>query len=195
MKIKLLLFPLSLLFLLACNAVAPTFESPNEQTFGFDFSEQVPQIPTGDRSAPMHLFVHKYPFYSNGTITTVTFLNDSDGGSEAFVLLILRPTDDGWMVIHRVDIESDDQPSAKTGVTTFQFGTPLSVQKGDIFGHWRLEETGAIPLNDENLSIDGLSFGKFGINANELEEGQFIRNQGFSGGRDYFINIIFQASP
>ena len=199
MKTKSLLFPLSLLFLLACNAVVsmgrPQTEENLQQVFGFDFSEQVPQISTGDRSAPTHLFVHKYPFYSNGTITGITFLNDSDGGSETFMLLILRPTNGGWKVIHRVDIGGDDQPSAKTGVTTIHFGIPLSVQKGDIFGHWQLEETGPIPLNDENLSIEGLSFGKFGISASETEEGQFIPNQGFSGGRDYFINIIFQTSP
>lgn len=195
MKIKLLLFPLSLLLLQACNAVAPIFKSPTEQVFGFDFSEQVPQIPTGDRSAPTHLFVHKYPFYSDGTITAVTYLNDSDGGSETFVLLILRPTDDGWKVIHHIDIDGDDQPSAKTGVTTIHFETPLNVQKGDIFGHWQLEETGAIPLNDEDLFIEGLSFGKFGISADDIEEGQFISNHGFSGGRDYFINITFQTSP
>ncbi len=192
MKTKLLLFPLSLLFLLACNAATPILQP--QQVFGFDFSEQVPQIPTGDRSAPTHLFVHKYPFYSNGTITGVTFLNDSDGGSETFVLLILRPINSGWKVIHHVNIE-DDQPSAKSDVTTIHFETPLSVQKGDVFGHWQPEETGAIPLNDENSSIEGLSFGKFGISADETEEGQFIPNQGFSGGRDYFINIIFQTPP
>ena len=193
MKMKLLLFPLSLLFLLACNTAM--IQSPTEQVFGFDFSEQVPQIPTGDRSAPTHLFVHKYPFYLDGNITGLTFLNDSDGGSETFILLVLRPTGDGWKVVHRVEIEGDDQPSAKTGVTTIHFENPLSVQKGDIFGHWQFDETGAIPLNDENLSVEGLSFGKFGIGANETAEGQFIQNQGFSGGRDYFINIIFQTLP
>ena len=67
--------------------------------------------------------------------------------------------------------------------------------KGDIFAHWQLNDTGPIPLNDESSSFEGLSFGKFGISSKEIEKGQVILNENFSGGRDYFINLIFEESP
>ena len=198
MKTKILLLSLSFFFLLACNILAPFNPSQtgtnSSQAVGFDFSRKAPHSPTGDRSAATHLFVHKYSFPSNGYVTGVTFMNDSDGGAETFTLLILRPVSDGWQVIHRVDIEDDDLPPAKTGITTIQFGIPLEVHRGDIFAHWQPDDTGPIPLNDENSSIEGLSFGKVGFHSEDVEEGQFILNQGFSGGRDYFINLIFEET-
>ena len=199
MKTNLLLLPLSLLFLLACSSLVsvgqPQTDVASLQSIGFDFSGETPQTPTGDRSAATHLFVHKYPFPSTGYVTGVTFLNDSDGGAEPFTLLILRPVSDGWQVIHRVDIEGDDLPPAKTGITSIRFGIPLEVHRGDLFAHWQPDDTGPIPMNDENSSVEGLSFGKVGFHSENLEEGQFILNQNFSGGRDYFINLIFEASP
>lgn len=201
MKTRVLLLPLSLFLLLACRMLPPPGQ-PQPRTspasslaIGFDFSRQTPQTPTGDRSAAAHLFVHKYPFPSRGSITGVTFLNDSDGGAERFTLLILRPGSGGWQVIHRVDIEGDDLPPAKTGLTSIRFGLPLEVRRGDVFAHWQPDDSGAIPMNDENASIEGLSFGKAGFSSEDIEEGQFILNQGFSGGRDYFINLIFETTP
>jgi hypothetical protein len=200
MKKNLLLLPISLLFLLACTMVSvgqPQTQTDlnTPQAIGFDFSEATPQTPTGDRSAATHLFVHKYPFPSTGYVTGVTFLNDSDGGAEPFTLLILRPVSDGWQVIHRVDIEGDDLPPAKTGITTIRLGIPLEVHRGDLFAHWQPDDTGPIPMNDENSSVEGLSFGKVGFHSENVEEGQFILNQGFSGGRDYFIDLMFEATP
>ena len=199
MKTNLLLLPLSLLFLLACSSLVsvgqPLTDGTALQSIGFDFSGQTPQTPTGDRSAATHLFVHKYSFPSTGYVTGVTFLNDSDGGAEPFTLLILRPVSDGWQVIHRVDIGGDDLPPAKTGITSIRFGIPLEVHRGDLFAHWQRDDTGPIPMNDENSSVEGLSFGKVGFHSENIEEGQFILNQGFSGGRDYFINLIFEATP
>ncbi|MFZ5911122.1 MAG: hypothetical protein ACOYYU_14005 [Chloroflexota bacterium] len=199
MKTKVLLLPLSLLLLLACRMLVPVSQTQidpdSSQAIGFDFSGQTPQTPTGDRSAATHLFVHKYPFPSSGSVTGVTFLNDSDGGAEMFTLLILRPGSEGWQVIHRVDIEGDDLPPAKTGITSIRFGTPLEVHRGDLFAHWQPDDTGPIPMNDENSSVEGLSFGKVGFSSEDIEEGQFILNQGFSGGRDYFINLVFEETP
>ena len=192
MKTKILLLSIFLLFLLACNILAPINQP---QAVGFDFAWKTPHAPTGDRSAATHLFVHKYSFPSNGQVTGVTFLNDSDGGSEPFTLLILRPVSDGWQIIHRVDIEGDDLSPEKTGITTIHFEIPLEIQRGDLFAHWQPDDTGPIPMNDENSFVEGLSFGKVGFRSENIDEGQFILNQNFSGGRDYFINLIFEATP
>ena len=108
MKIKILLLSLFFFLFLACNILTPINQS---QAIGFDFSGETPHTPTGDRNAATHLFIHKYPFPSTGRVTGITFLNDTDGGTEAFSLLILRPTDDGWEVIHRVDISDEDIPA------------------------------------------------------------------------------------
>lgn len=201
MKTKVLLLPLSLFLLLACRML-PLLGQPQPRTnpdsslaIGFDFSKQTPQTSTGDRSAAAHLFIHKYPFPSSGSITGVTFLNDSDDGAEMFTLLILRPGSGRWQVVHRVDIQGDDLPPAKTGLTSICFGLPLEVHRGDVFAHWQSDDSGAIPMNDENVSIEGLSFGKVGFSSADIEEGQFILNRGFSGGRDYFINLIFETTP
>ncbi len=199
MKTKTPLLTLAFLVLLACRVLAPSsrpqIDRNSPQAIGFDFSGQSPAAQTGDRSAATHVFVHKYPFPSSGYITGVTFLNDSDGGAEPFSLLVLRPVSGGWEVVHRIDIEGDDLPPAKTGMTSIHFGNPLEVHRGDLFAHWQPDDTGPIPMNDENSSVEGLSFGKVGFHSEDIEEGQVIPNQGFSGGRDYFINLIFEETP
>jgi hypothetical protein len=188
-----------MLILLACKLFTPIGQPPQDtnpsSAIGFYFSRLTPQETTGDRSAATHLFVHKYPFPSSGYVEGITFLNDSDSGAEPFTLLILHPISDGWMVAHRVDIEGDDLPPARTGITTIRFGISLEVQRGDLFAHWQPDATGPIPLNNENTSVDGLSFGKAGYNSEDIEEGQVILNQDFSGGRDYFLNLIFKEAP
>lgn len=192
---ELRLFPfLVLALLLACRAVGVPGQ-PRASLVGYDFDGQSPQVPTGDRSAPGHVFIHKYPFTAGGYVTGLSYLNDSDGGSESFVLLILRPQDDGWLVVHYLDIAGDDQPQAKTGVTTIDFPTPLRVEKGDIFGHWQFDYTGPIPMNLEDSAIEGLSFGKSGFIPSDVHPGSVIAREGFSGGRDYFINLLFQSEP
>jgi len=184
---------------LACSATLTinpqqTYSQP-EQSIGFDFSSQSPSSPDGDRAAPTHVFIHKYPFPTDGFVTGVTFVNDSDSKAEEITLLILRPLGGGWEVIHRVDLSEDDRPSTKTGITTLSLGTSLAVEKGDIFAHWQFGKTGPIPLNDEHLSFDGLSVGKFGLDSKDIEEGHVLTNENFSGGRDYFINLIFEETP
>ena len=174
MKTKILLLSLFFFFLLACNLLTPSNQpqtgEKSPQAIGFDFSRETPYIPTGDRNAASHLFIHKYPFPSTGSITGITFLNDTDGGTEAFSLLILHPVNDGWEIIHRVDISDEDIPVTKTGSTSIQFETALDVTKGDLFAHWQPDDTGPIPLNDENSSIEGLSFGKVGFHSADIEE-------------------------
>lgn len=198
MKTKIFFVAAILAVSFACNVIAPTSQPQtsiqSSQSIGYDFSDQTPSYPEGDEAAPNHVFVHKYSIPEDGFITGITLLNDSDSLEEDFTLLILRPIKGGWEVIHRVDVSGDDHASTETGIKTIPFGTPLPVKKGDIFAHWQFSKTGAIPLNEEGSAYEGLSFGKFGLSSNDIEEGQIIANEGFSGGRDYFINLIFESA-
>lgn len=189
-------------FSLSCNSVTiavdreqPTAESTRPaQQVGFDFINQIPEFSEGDTSASLHLFMHKYHIPDKGYITEVAYLNDSDTISESFDLLILRFDNKGWEVIHRINL-SDDSPPAKTGTTVVTLPDSLSVLKNDIFAHWQPDTGGAIPLNADAAVFDGFSVGQYGFHSTDIEIGQHINNNGFSGQRDYFINIIFSASP
>ncbi len=199
MKIKLFFLAAIFCISLACNAIAPVNQpqtsSQSTSAIGYDFSGQTPASPEGDIAAPTHIFIHKYPIPSDGFVTGITILNDTDSLEEDFTLLILRPIGGGWKVIHRMDISEEDQVSTKAIDSNVHFKISLAVTKGDIFAHWQFGDTGPIPLNDEGSSFEGLSFGKFGISSKEIEKGQVILNESFSGGRDYFINLIFEEAP
>jgi len=186
----------------ACRSITITIDnnSPastsvvSTQQIGFNFSEQVPSAPKGDTSARRHLFLHEYSMPSNGFVTGIIYLNDSDKAVETFDLLILRPNDDGWKVIYRINL-SDDMPPTQTGTTIVNLPSPLAVQKNDIFGHWQDTPNGAIPLNLDNKSVDGFSVGQYGFQFSEVEVGQQIGIDGFNGQRDYFINVVFSTNP
>ncbi len=199
MKIKLFFLAAIFSISLACNAIVPKNQpqasSQSTLAIGYDFSDQTPANPEGDLAAPTHIFIHKYPIPSDGFVTGVTILSDTDSLEEDFTLLILRPIGGGWKVIHRMNLSKDDQSSMENGIVNIPFEVSLAVKKGDIFAHWQLNDTGPIPLNDEGSSFEGLSFGKFGITSKEIKKGQVILNENFSGGRDYFINLIFEAAP
>jgi len=156
----------------------------------FGFSE-------GDEMAPNHLFLHKYPMPDDGVITDVIYLADSDELPEIMTLLILRPDENGWKVIHRVSIPDDDIPSSTRGLVTFAFASPLPVREGDIFAHWQpaVRATGPIPLNGVEDYAEGLSMGRAGFEEADLEVGQIISEAGFSGSRDYALNLILQTDP
>lgn len=187
---------------LACHSVtitidsnSPTSESVTEtRQIGFDFSEQVPSSPEGDTSARRHLFLHEYSMPLEGFVTGIVYLNDSDTAIEAFDLLILRPGEDGWEVVYRINV-SDDTPPAQRGTTVVNLSSPLAVKSGDIFAHWQDSPNGALPLNIDNDSLDGFSIGQYGFQSFEVEVGQQIGIDGFNGHRDYFINVAFSASP
>ena len=196
MKTRMFFLAAVLAISLACSAIAPTSQPQaalqTSLSIGYDFSDQMPTYSEGDGAAPNHIFVHKYPFPSDGRVTGIILLNDSDSLEEDFTLLILRPISGGWEVIHRMDISEDDHTSTETGFTTIPLGNSLAVKKGDIFAHWQFSNTGAIPLNEEGSAYEGLSFGKFGLESNDIEQGKIIANENFSGGRDYFVNLIFE---
>jgi len=187
---------------LACRSItisidgnSPTSESVTHiQQIGFDFSGQIPSSPKGDTSARRHLFLHEYSMPSNGFITGVIYFNDDDKAVEAFDLLILRPNDNGWQVIYRINL-SDDTPPVQTGTTEIKLPSPLAVQKGDIFAHWQDSPNGAIPLNIDDESVDGFSVGQYGFQSSKVEVGQQIDISGFNGHRDYFINVVFSTNP
>jgi len=168
---------------------------------GFNFANRAPEGPGGDSAAPDHVFIHMYPMPGHGLITGVTYLNDNEINrpetSEPIILLVLRPVTGGWRVIYRVTLADDDRPPTTQGITTVKLDSPLPVEKGDVFAHWQpgAQPTGAIPLNVDRSSTDGLSVGKFGFSSEDVEVGQIIANSGFSGRRDYFINVIFEPAP
>jgi hypothetical protein len=165
---------------------------------GFDFTDQRPADRTGDGAAKSHLFVHRHPLPGAGLVTGITYLNDEElrGAeiSETIIVFILRPAGDGWKITGRIPLPADDDPPATSGMTTFKLESPLTVEEGDIFAHWQPEETGPIPVNYENKIMEGLSAGQFGFSASDLGVGQIIREDGFSGQRDYFINLIFEPA-
>ncbi len=138
--------------------------------------------------------MHRYPVPADGFITEFVYLNDSDTASESFDLLVLHPADNAWSVIYRINL-SDDVTPAQTGMSMVNLPYPLPVQKDDIFAHWQSEAGGAIPLNLDQMSADGLSAGQYGFQSAEIEVGQQIEHEGFSGQRDYFVNIIFTTTP
>ncbi len=198
MKTKIFFLVAIISISLSCSTIAtrptPQANLDSLQLIGFDYSNQTPAYPEGDITASTHLFVHKYPIPNNGFVMGITYLNDSDSESENITILILRPIGGGWKVIHHADLLEDDLPPATTGTTTFSFEASLSVKKGDMFAHWQPGETGPIPLNLESSPFDGLSFNKVGFSMEDIGEGKIIPSENFSGGRDYFINLIFEET-
>jgi hypothetical protein len=186
---------------IAVAAVAPTVNLSGQAIqIGFNFRNRTPEYPWGDLGAPNHVFIHLYPMPIDGFITGVTYLNDEEPSgypevAEPITVLILRPVDRGWAVVHRITISDDESPPTLGEITTFELDSPLPVNKGDVFAHWQLKASaGTIPMNLERTSIDGLSSGDYGFSLADIEEGKFISGL-FTGYRDYFINVIFEPAP
>jgi hypothetical protein len=194
-----LLTPL-LLASLACNGFIPRSQrvetAERTEPIGFDFTNRNPESPDGDDGAPNHVFIHQYPMPEEGLITGVIYLNDTDKVSEIIDLLILRPVRRGWEIVHRVELPADDHPPSTRGISTLQLDPALSVNMGDVFAHWQPEArpTGPIPMNLDRASIDGLTVGEFGFDTAEVQAGEFIKDDGFTGQRDYSINLIFKPT-
>lgn len=68
----------------------------------------------------------------------------------------------------------------------------MPVKEGDIFAHWQpgSRPSGPIPQNIDREAVDGQSTGKGGFGKGDLEVGQVISMEGFTGSRDYAINVI-----
>jgi len=199
-----------LIFLLALTLIAvslsckylPAFnpdQKKAQQTtaVGFDLTHRMLDNPQGDGNAQRHLFIHNYPMPGEGLVTGTICLKDTDETPESVRLLILRPGPGGWKIIHSLPLPADDHPKSQTGIDTFQFNPPLPVEKGDIFAHWHPDgdPSGPIPYNSDDVSRKGLTVGKFGFRLEDVQRGKIIPNRGFTGQRDYFINLIFQPAP
>jgi hypothetical protein len=164
---------------------------------GFNFSGLIPEYPDGDGGAQNHLFIHSYEMPYDGFVTSATFRNDADSGVQPISLLILRPfTDsingDGWKVVYRVEMEASVFYEV-AGDTTWMLPAPLAVEQRDIFAHWQAQGPGPIPLNVYGTGLSNGQFGYYGIW--EIDPGDFIKNDGFTGGRDYFINLNLSPVP
>ncbi|HMR98702.1 MAG TPA: hypothetical protein PKE62_05540 [Anaerolineales bacterium] len=196
-----LFFTFLIVLSLACSDITISVENtpPTPETsaktrqIGFDLSGQIPSSPKGDSSARRHLFLHEYAMPSDGFINGIIYLNDSDKAIEQFDLLILRPNNNGWKVIYRMNV-SDDSPPVQTGTTVVKLSAPITVQKNDIFAHWQDTPNGAIPLNTDDASVDGFSVGQYGFQSSQVEVGQQIDINGFLGERDYFIDLMFSTN-
>lgn len=196
-----MIFSILLVSSLACNASFiqnVLVDNVNKTALvGTDLTYQHPVSPEGDEKASKHVFVHNYPMPNDGTISGVMYRNDTDEVPETITLLLLHPVSGGWRIIHTVSLPEDDLPPAISGLVTLALDPPLPVEKGDLFAHWQPEgePTGPIPFNPDGSSHDGLSIGKFGFNLGNVEPGETIPNAGFTGQRDYFLNVIFKPSP
>jgi hypothetical protein len=165
--------------------------------FGFDLESDSPQDFGGDHAASGHIFIHQYEIPEDGWVSGVFYLNDSEWFraeiQESVTLLILRPTENGWLIVHTVELPADDQPITRTGTTTVYFENLLQVKKGDIYGHFQGENpTGPFPLSIDEDTKDGLSVGKAGFIQADIKKGNFLPNEGFTGERDYYFNLIYQ---
>jgi hypothetical protein len=168
----------------------------NIENIGFDFKKKVPAIPTGDIAAGSHLFIHRYPVPGNGNVTGFEYLNDYENGypekQEKIILLLLRPDIGGWKVLYRFET-IDDNPVKTDGITRIIFELPVSVQKGDILATYQPSDSpsGGIPLNGDDACTEGKSSGLFGFEEAQVQINALIPDQGFSGCRDYFINLLY----
>ena len=168
---------------------------------GFDFAGKTPEFPTGDLGAPNHLFIHDYATPYAGFVTSLTSRNDSDttSGDQPISLLVLHPAAGGWNVTYRVDLPDSIFNHGVPGDTTYTLPTALAVAQGDIFAHWQEQGPGPIPLNipaDDAINpYFGSSNGQYGFLSSDIEPGDFIANAGFTGARDYFINLNLAPVP
>jgi hypothetical protein len=165
--------------------------------FGFDMESDTPQDTGGDHAAEGHVFIHQYEFQEDGWVSGVYYLNDSEWFraeiQESVTLLILRPKDNGWQIVHTIELPPDDQLITRIGTSTIYFDNLLQVKRGDIYGHFQGDNpTGPFPLSIDETAKDGLSVGKAGFILADIKEGNFLPNEGFTGERDYFFNLIFQ---
>jgi hypothetical protein len=165
--------------------------------FGFDMESDTPQDTGGDHAATGHIFIHQYEIPEDGWVSGVFYLNDSEWFraeiQESVTLLILRPTENGWLIVHTVELPADDRPITRTGTSTVYFDNLLQVKKGDIYGHFQGDKpTGPFPLSIDKAAKDGLSVGQSGFVQSDIKEGYFLPNEGFTGERDYYFNLIFQ---
>jgi hypothetical protein len=168
----------------------------NANLIGFNFTGRTAQFPMGDIGAGRTLFIHHYPVPQSGHVIGFKYSNDYENGNpekqEEIVLLLLRPEINDWSIFYRYETV-DDNPVRTEGVTTVLFPLPVAVERGDIFATYQpdLNSSGAIPMNSDQKCVEGKSSGRFGFDDDQIQVNLKIQNQGFTGCRDYFIDLLF----
>lgn len=196
-----LVFLVNLCCLLAifCNlSLAGSRKLIQSSTFlGYDFSQKEPELSGGDQTAAGHLFIHQYPFAKNGLVSGIKYKQDKETLSleipESVYLLILHPEPGGLRITQLIQIPPDDQPPANDGIATYYFPDPVKVRQGDVFGHWHPadQQTGPFPLNTDSFSSDGKTIGQHGFTWMDVQPGTLLPLGGFTGRRDYYLNVVF----
>ncbi len=173
-------------------------KSTTALNLGYNFARKDPELPGGDQAAATHLFIHQYPFPQDGLVTGIRYLQDDEALTieipESIYLVVLHPEPGGLRITHLLEIPADDQPPSTNGIVTYTFPEPIKVQQGDVYGHWQPStfQTGPIPFNTDSSSTDGLTLGKSGFEWMDIQPGTLISLDGFTGRRDYYLNLIFQ---
>ena len=144
-----------------------------------------PATPTSDFVIP-----------SNGILTAMTILEDTDTTAEPADLLVLRQTAvNTYLVIQRATV-TDDAVPATTGTTTYPLAN-LAVQAGDIIGHTTMGGGvgGPIPTITDNINGPG----ELELVYDTTVVGGTINFTPFGGGkvaaRDYFYNVTLIPEP
>lgn len=167
---------------------------------GFDFSERKPELLSGDQTAAGHLFIHQYPFDEDGYLNGIRTVQDKEPLTleipESTYFVILHPELGGLRITHLIKIPPDDQPPSSESIDIYNFPEPIKVRKGDVYGHWHPADcpTGQIPLNTDSTSIEGKTMGKAGFEWMDVQPGNLVSLENFSGRRDYYLNVIFSPS-
>lgn len=165
---------------------------------GFDYDQQIAATFSGNNNAPGTIFIHRYPFPSDGNLIGVEYLNDCEPVGteqrEEVFLLILRPTTGGYQILFRQELPVDDIDPACLGTTRVDFSQPLPVQRGDLLATWQPEEesNGPIPFNSDEYSVEGRTSARSGFSFSDTTPGQIILSGGFEGKMDYFFRGIFE---
>jgi hypothetical protein len=167
------------------------------ERIGFDYKGLIPEYYSGDTGAAGYIFIHQYPMPFDGNLTWVEYKNDAEPDAieirEEVFLLVLRPVNGGYRVIYRQELLQDDITPRWDGVTRVLFDQPLEVMRGDLIAHWQPDgqEGGPIPMNIDDNSIEGRSIGKPGFQFHDTDPGKLLLPDGFSGQRDYFMQVQF----
>lgn len=197
-----LLINLCCLLAIFCNlSLAGSQRLIQKETYlGYDFSHKKPEFAGGDQAASNHLFIHQYPFQEDGSVVGIRYLEDKETLSleipESTYFVILHPEPGGLRITHLIKIPPDDQPPSSESVVVYKFPEPVRVRQGDVYGHWHPADspTGPFPLNTDSKSDEGLTIGKHGFEWMDIQPGNMIPLDGFTGRRDYFMNVIFTSA-
>ncbi len=172
---------------------------PKNTYLGYDFSQKKPELAGGDQAASGHLFIHQYPFQEDGSLVGIRYIQDKETLGleipESSFFVVLHPEPGGLRITHLIKISPDDQPPSNASVAVFNFPEPVKVRQGDVYGHWHPADspTGQFPLNTDATSMDGLTIGQHGFEWMDVQPGNMVSLDGFTGRRDYYLNVIFTA--